>query len=224
MNTIKKTQVVEHVMRFAMITPTNIAIVETPEELWTALIYRSSYPAVIYASSDVSLLKSLVGQHAVPVYYGNVCDERETPRLAMPTDDVTYFMLEYNSATLNSQEDLMKRMPQHITPETIDRGCWAITGLNGFGLAKNIQQLISVVNGHVLQSAVAIWCQDWTMAYMKVRESYAKRFFQRYDYRHEQIGWIPWGVEGYLDEAFEQREQRRHINRMELFALYEGGY
>lgn len=75
-----------------------------------------------------------------------------------------------------------------------------------------------------MKAPLAIWCENYLMGIIKARESYAKRFYQRYDFRYESIGWIPLEAGCYIYEAYGQREQRRQRNKSDLIDFYEKAF
>lgn len=214
-------------MHFALITPRNNAVIETAYQLWAALVYRKCYECKVYASTDVAFLCRLVGQQYVPFYYENVTNEGDVPRLGVPTDCSSYFALHDNSQIVNSVDGRVNSnlaLQPAITPNTCDIGFWAVTGVNGFHVAGNISDAIGLLIRDVLISPMAIWCESFPVSMRKARENYAKRFYQRYDFRYEQIGYIPIGASSYIDEAYSQRELRWKNSRNTLFELYAQGF
>lgn len=213
-------------LNFAMITPQNIAVLETAEELWRALVYRKRFECLIFASSDKNVLCRLVGQKYVPFYYKNILVEGAVARLGVPVDCSTYYALEYDY----QEADFIKNINfnsiarSYVTPTSYDSGSWAVSGLNGFCTAKDIVEVISILKSNILKAPIAIWCEDFSMGVIKAREDYVKRFYQRYDFRYESFSWIPIDEVCYIDELYDQREQRRQKNKAGLTDLHEKGF
>ncbi|MEN6414248.1 MAG: hypothetical protein ABFC84_16030 [Veillonellales bacterium] len=213
-------------MHFALITPQNAAVVETANDLWAALVNRRRFECLLFASPDVSFLHQLVGQKYPPLYFQNITADGAVARLAIPIDCTMYFAMEDDCQVVNPLENPSAMGVTHacVTPTTCNNGCWAVSGLNGFCVAEGMAEVISILSSYRLKEPTAIWCEDLLMGRFKARESYVNRFYQRYDFRHEIISWIPMDLDCYIDEAFDQREHRRQKNQTRLFDLYEKGF
>ncbi|MDD4600030.1 hypothetical protein SDC9_20877 [bioreactor metagenome] len=227
MNDAEKLDIVERVpvFHFALITPRNAVVAETPSELWAAIAYRKSFTCKIFAEPDLKLLHCFVGQKFCPFYYENIYEEGLAGRLQIPLNNASYYAIEdgFHSLEQADEQALPFIEQNEITPDNFDQGCWAITGLNGFYVAHSASEMVGVLLSNKFKNPVAEWCCDFRSGLVKARWSYAQRFYQRFCYQNETLEFIPMDVHWFIDSAYEQRESRRTPPSLWMSKLAEMG-
>lgn len=202
---------------YALISTDNIAICKSPDKLYHALNTRKNYYCEVYAMEDTTLLQNLVHQKAPEHYYCNNAGEGNIAiQLPAISENANcYYCLQNNSTLI----DGTIIHPQHnypilvTSPQFIDTGFWAISGLNGYYTSNSINSLINVLMSDTLDTPVARWFPDSNQATWAGRQDYVKRFYQHYSATVENILLPAPLTLSYFDQLFEQREERLKSNK-----------
>lgn len=179
-----------------MLGTQNVAIVKDENALYNALLYRSIPNCLVYVSADIAPLYELA-QHQ----YKHLCFlEQPNEMMQLPGNTGNGYTL-----CLQGNQQSQQNIMTNTRNET-----WIITGLNGFKIVNQLNDLVTWLASGIYICPIATWCGDPGMAMQLARREYGRRFFSHFDGRVEQL-WLSDAVKNeYVDPYFSQREQRRN--------------
>lgn len=192
-------------MKYLIIGRMNLCFCDTVQHLGQALYYRNEAECRVVVSDDWD---SLLG--ASRIGYQRLLDcstDKSIPHIALPSVVTEPLFLEYASAgTL---------MPVKYT-NVGEIGVWGISALNGYCIAKSIEEFCQIIDGNEMVYPIAQWFSDIQEAVMASRNNYVRRFYTRYNPQIEQTNMPQQYLEYFNDPFFSEREKRREMQRESL--------
>lgn len=186
-------------MKFLVVSIKNLALCQSYNNLFNALMFRRDYPCVVYSSDSVELLHFLARQGSSRMYY--MQQSSECKKLVVPPVSAGCYAIETRVDNMINPKNL-------ISVDGISYGTWAISGINGFAIASTIEELITVLASQKLVYAIAVWCGTEDKALAVARREYVRRFFQRYSAEDEEPPIPMMVVSSFVDKFFSERELR----------------
>ena len=194
--------------KFLLYSPTHVALCQSDQDLYWALQDGIRPHSTVLADESLELLNFIAQQHHPSVFYQNY-SAPHTP-LSLPAAPQPYALhlspiIEANSPVL---AESYTSFPVVATP------FWgAISGLNGFYVASNLNEFVgAMADPSFLTAPRGEFCCTETDAYTLAKNMYISRFFRHYDSRFEAIALPANYTQCYLDPNFTAREERWAAN------------
>lgn len=184
-------------MAYGILTLSDVALCANETELWNGLAYRSQQACLVYKAEDIEELNMMVRLRYNSLMSMNLNQTLEP--LVLPECATQSYALSSN----------LSGAALATLKQSICYGSWAVSGLNGFITATTIEELVGVVSDDKLIYPVAVWAGTPEQAKYLARKEYVKRFFQHFDGRIEQPRLPMQDIPGFIDQYFDQREDRR---------------
>jgi hypothetical protein len=185
-------------MKYLMLGLQNVAFCQDLTDLGRALTYRGDTRCMVYGDNNYETLRNLadMGQRRlIQNYTGN----QVYNQILVPSTIIDAQFLSSGTSEANTK-DLVAMVAY---------GAWAISGINGFCIAKSIVELLQILASEVLVFPVATWIGEVDNAVVAARNSFTRRFYQRYDWRYESPGMPQQKIDFFQDVHHVVREKRR---------------